>query len=66
MVRGSATPAAIEGLSTVTEVDAGSAAPAVTVMVFALVYAFSYTKFSTFYHIIKRKCYHILHTSLGF
>ena len=35
MVRGSATPAAIEGLSTVTEVDAGSAAPAVTVMVFA-------------------------------
>merc|ERR1712062_580240 len=36
-----------------------------TVIVFALIQGFSYTKFSTFYKIVKRKIYQKLHYSLG-
>ena len=37
-----------------------------TVIVFALIQGFSYTKFSTFYKIVKRKIYQKLHYSFGF
>ena len=36
-----------------------------TVTVFALIQGFSYTKFSTFYKIIKRRIYQKLHYNLG-
>ena len=36
-----------------------------TVTVFALIQGFSYTKFSTFYKIVKRKIYQKLHYNFG-